>query len=142
MKVGSSPYPATSTGHELTIDNVELYMYLKALESADGITLTAESKDKKYLSIKKKEESDSIKSQLSSSQENDKCINNKQNMSLPPHWRRNQPIQREDSDDDEETEKVVDDPIFKATNKNMKKLTISDLISDTLDHDNVGLEVD
>jgi hypothetical protein len=146
LKVGSSSYPSVSTGHELTIDDVELHMYLKALETVDGISLSAESKDKKYLSITK-EESDSIdlqnqQAQVDSSQENN-SIKDKQNMSLPPHWRQNQPIRKEESSDDESIEEEINHTVFQATNKdNVKKLIISDEIIVNIDENNVGLEVD
>jgi NACalpha-BTF3-like transcription factor len=145
LKVGSSSYPSISTGHELTIDNVELHMYLKALETVDGISLSAESKDKKYFSITK-EESDSIELQNQenySSQENNEGVNNNQNMSLPPHWRQSQPIQREESSDDEPIEEEVINTVFKATNvKNdkVKKLIISDEIIVSLENDELDVD--
>jgi hypothetical protein len=54
IHAGSTSYPAQAVGHVLTVpaEGVLLLRYIKALETVDGISDSAESKDKKYVALR------------------------------------------------------------------------------------------
>jgi hypothetical protein len=54
IHAGSTSYPAQAVGHMLTVpaEDVLLLRYIKALETVDGISDLAESKDKKYVALR------------------------------------------------------------------------------------------
>ena len=90
IHAGSTSYPAQAVGHVLTIpaEEVALLRYIKALETVDGISDSAESKDKKYVSLR-----DPSKPKADNSDDDDDevprraAVPSGPGMALPPVWR-------------------------------------------------------
>jgi len=97
VKAGGVPYPATALGHEITLpeeEDIQLIMYVKALEAEDGAAVSSDTKDKPAV-LGLAGPAPSFESQ------------GKSRMHLPPFWRQTPPAPPSDDDDDDgETEEA------------------------------------
>ena len=93
IHAGSTSYPVQAVGHVLTLpaEDVSLLRYIKALETVDGISESAESKDKKYVALRKQDPANGVDGDDDDDGDDDeeprRAVPSGPGMALPPIWR-------------------------------------------------------